>query len=371
MITASHTGEHRTSTIYIKPTYAVIMPTPNKSRGPLTDLQRENMRNLERNQHDGKLSQKSIRKLVNAVNWLVASAPKKWVFQKESGKRFSFRVNFVTLTLPTTDHDISDHHFKKIMLHAFINACRYRYDLKNFVWKVEAQANGNIHAHFTTDTYLPWRGVRDVWNRILAKNGLIDKYHDKHKDLSFQQYVNMYGDRDNVTTEDLRRRYQSGVDSNWRDPNSTDVHAVHKVKDIAAYLAKYMSKEEEERRKIKGRLWSCSYGLSQANGFSAIVEEELNSRDIEQLYNNGIEYHTIDVEDKITKEKRVIGTIFFFKLEDWKTKIRGRLSNLYHEVLFYLRNGMDLNLLFNPPPEIMRQQIITPRQQELQTYCPF
>lgn len=38
------------------------------------------------------------------------------------------------------------------------------------------------------------------------------------------------------------------------DPNSTDVHAVYKVKNIAAYISKYMSKDADKATTIKGVL---------------------------------------------------------------------------------------------------------------------
>src|SRR5690606_15700456 len=187
---------------------------------------------------------KASRRLSNAVNWLIASAKNKYIFDKESGKKFTFKINFITLTLPTTDHNISDHYFKSKLLHNFINTCRYKHDLKNYVWKVETQENGNIHAHFTTDTFIHWKDLRDIWNRILIKHGVMESYTKKHKSIDFDEYVFLYGSRKNSDLKKLRKAYDFGVSTNWESPNTTDVHAVHKVKDIASYIATYMSKKE-------------------------------------------------------------------------------------------------------------------------------
>src|SRR5699024_1370876 len=133
-----------------------------------------------------------ITKLRNSINWLVASSKKKKVYSEKRKRHYYFKVNFVTLTLPSSVQNISDHKFKSVLLHNFINQMRYRYGMKNFVWKVETQENGNIHAHFTTDTYLPWDGVRFVWNRILIKNDLMHEYTNKHLAMSFDDYNKTY-----------------------------------------------------------------------------------------------------------------------------------------------------------------------------------
>ena len=251
--------------LFLKPTYAVIMPQIDRGKKGFSISQIQNRVNLKNNKHAGYLSKKSQRKLVNTVNWLVASAKKKHVYSKLDRKKYVFRLNFVTLTLPTTNHNISDHYFKSVMLHAFINACRYKFGLKNFVWKVEAQANGNIHAHFTTDTFMHWKALRAVWNKILKSEGLIDDYTNKFSSMTEEHYISYMRLLGYKNVDGLKSMYKKGVESGWCDPNSTDVKSVRKIKDIGAYLAKYMGKEDKERRAIKGRLWSSSYNLARAN----------------------------------------------------------------------------------------------------------
>jgi len=339
--------EVRGINVYIKPTYAVVLPARDRERGPLTELQKLNLQNLVKNTPEGELSKKAQTRLVNSVNWLVASARKKYIYDKTLNKRFAFRVNFVTLTLPTFEHGITDHKFKAVLLHAFINSCRYRYDLKNFVWKVEAQANGNIHAHFTTDTYLPWRGIRDVWNKILEKHGVIEKYRAKFRAMSEMEYVarNMIGN--DTPLDVLHKRYHLGQSTDWSDPNTTDVHAVHKVKDIGAYLAKYMSKKEEGRRKLKGRLWSCSYSIAKANKLSISIPFQVNTDALRTFFNDAIGFKALEIKDKMTGLPRKVGEIFLFNLSDWFTIITGPIAEVYKKTLFNIRNNIDVDALYS------------------------
>lgn len=339
--------------LHVQPTYSVIIPQRSGNRSERSVLQFLNEKNLQlahetsRTNEAGEvvkrtLSKKAVRRLTNAVNWLVVSARKKWIFDKSTGKRYSFFVNFVTLTLPTTDHTISDNHFKKVMLHNFINTCRYKFDMKNFVWKVEAQENGNIHAHFTTDTFIHWRALRDVWNRILLKNGLIDTYRKKHENMSFDDYYIAYQKGSEYCYNRLKKAYDYGVSTFWSDPNTTDVHSVHKVKDIGSYLAKYMGKKEDDRREISGRLWGCSYNLSESN---KLVCELVGSQSValsDELYYNNIKWKPIESVSKKTGISRTVGDIFFYKTSDWGKVIKGDLLQLYNEHRFNIRYNVDV-----------------------------
>lgn len=343
MIIATQKSEIAGINVYIKPTYTVIMPARSFERGPMSELQRLNMKHLKHNKPTGKISKKAQRRLTNSVNWLVAAAKKKYVYDKRTNKRFSFKVNFVTLTLPGDHQLISDHQFKSKLLHNFINVCRYRYGLKNFVWKVEAQDNGKIHAHFTTDTYLPWRGIRSAWNKILDKHGLLDQYRAKHQNMTFEEYNEIYNPKNEIEIQKMKARFSAGNDSNWSDPNSTDVHSVYKVKDIAAYLGKYMSKKEEDRRCVKGRLWSCSYSIAQANKLSMRLPFDSCISALNTYLKSDLDGYELKPNNKPEFENSKVGDIYFHKLSDWFGKISGPIAELYKKTLFNIRNNIDLS----------------------------
>ena len=146
------------------------------------------------------------------------------------------------------------------MLRKFIDNCRYKYGLKNYVWKVEAQKNGNIHAHFTTDTFIHYRDLLKTWNKILEKEGLIDEFEKEHK---------------------------------HRNPNSVDVKSVKSVKSIASYMAKYMCKNDESKRIIKGRLWGCNYLLSDSHKCSEEITFNSHSKLYKELAKLGCDYKEI------------------------------------------------------------------------------
>src|SRR5690606_15675219 len=95
--------------------------------------------NLSANDHNGTLSKKALSKMANAIDWLLASATEKEVFQKSTGKTFRFKINFCTLTLPDTSNEVSDIFFKKKLVDPFLSSLRKYFGLNNYVWKLEFQ----------------------------------------------------------------------------------------------------------------------------------------------------------------------------------------------------------------------------------------
>lgn len=330
--------------LHVRPTYAVRIPQRTPRTAGMSARQIANKENLKNNKLTGTLSAKASRRLMNSINWLVASAKQKYVYDKQSGKRFSFKINFITLTLPTVDHEITDHAFKSKLLHNFINTCRSSHDLKNYVWKVETQANGNIHAHFTTDTFIHWKSVRDIWNRILVKHGVMAPYTEKHLSMEFNDYVLAYSNGPKTSIKKLRAAFDYGVATGWTSPNSTDVHAVSRVKDVAAYLASYMSKKEEGRRIIKGRVWSCSTNLSEKNKLCIELLGNEGQDYMHSLMRSDIKWKPIECIDKVTGVVRTVGEIFFYHISDWGKKITGPLLDAFNEHRFNIRHALPIDL---------------------------
>lgn len=179
----------------------------------------------------GVISKKAATQINNAVQWLLLFSHKKRVFSKKTKKSYWFLLNFITLTLSTKQMH-SDEYIKEHMLYPFLKWLYRSHKAGLYIWKAEAQKNGNIHFHITLNTFIHWKEIRRKWNQIQSGHGYLKEYISKHK---------------------------------FGDPNSTDIHAVIKTDQIAKYMVKYMVKSQPDRRLITGRLWACSQDLSSIN----------------------------------------------------------------------------------------------------------
>lgn len=254
------------------------------------------------------LSPKAADRLALNIEWLVFLARKKKAFNPKTKQPFTFKINFITLTLPCLQfHD--DDTLKNKCLNQFLTECRKICNLKNYVWRAECQKNGNLHIHLTADVYLNAYLLRSIWNRCLSKLGYIDRYHAKFAGCSFPEYIRLVEPnhpflvnfrkfknkkyrahllrKKGTPVDVLRRRWDYGRQSNWRAPNTTDIHSVRKVRDLAAYLRKYVTKDSTavnsdgryvlQARRISGRLWGCSQSLSKLRTVRTVVTNTIHN----------------------------------------------------------------------------------------------
>ena len=226
----------------------------------------------------GLISQKANRRIKNAIDWLIHITKPKEATNHKTNTQYFWRVNFITLTLCSKQIH-TDNEIKAQLLNQFLTEVRQKYGLKNYLWRAESQSNGNIHFHIVTDVFIPWRTIRDTWNRIQNKLGYVDRFAEK------------FG---------------------HSDPNSTDVHSVQKIRNLSAYLSKYCGKNAKGYtimatqtqaknptfapfinkshrppkkdakffRQIHGNLWGLSQQLSKLKSAADVIdygiEEEIN-----------------------------------------------------------------------------------------------
>lgn len=212
------------------------------------------------NQANGLISAKAERRIKKAISWLIEITPEKTYFSETHGKNFTFKLNFITLTLPAEQMH-PDSVIKKNALNQFLTECRNQYKVKNYIWRAEAQKNGNIHFHLCFDQYIHHSTIRKIWCRIIGKLGYIDAYRQNMEEWHKDGFKVRRELLKNWSKQRQYSAYLSGMSSNWALPNCTDVHAIKKIRNLSSYLAKYCSKNSPERP-IDGKLWGLSNGLS-------------------------------------------------------------------------------------------------------------
>jgi hypothetical protein len=186
------------------------------------------MLNLQDNKPNPELSGKAQKRLKNVLNWLVASNVNYNQNLTAKPKNRQCTLTMITLTLSDTQQ-LSDQEIKTKLLNTFLTDLRRKFPDLPYVWKAEKQANGNIHFHIISPVRLQYMELRNLWNRIQKNAGVLEKFSEKF---------------------------------NHENPNSTDIKYLAKVKNATAYVAKYMAKSTTCNL-VSGRLWGCSYNLSQ------------------------------------------------------------------------------------------------------------
>lgn len=185
--------------------------------------------------YSGKLTHHAQKRLKKAVTLLLQATPRRNVFNQKTGKYFKFHVAFVTLTVSSSSKLLSAKEAYKLLLSPFLLHARRRWGVKLYVWKAELQKRGQVHYHITWDSWVHWRDIRDEWNKLQRRAGLLDEYFE------------------------AKGHY---------DANSTDVHSVKDVGNLEAYIIKYVAKQESEKEATAGKVWDCSSSLKKYKYFT-------------------------------------------------------------------------------------------------------
>lgn len=187
-------------------------------------------------------------------------------------KKTEFYLTFVTLTLPAKQMH-TDNVLKKC-LNRFIDLIKKSKDVKNYVWKAEAQKNGNIHFHILIDRFINHEYIKKSWNNIIGKLGYISKYAENMRTNGFKYVKGL-----NKSFQKQLDYYNEQRKDGFNNPNSTDIHSLRNINNPAKYIIKYMVKLEKEKRPIYGNIIRSSSTLSELKYMQ--IDGDLNM--IEQI----------------------------------------------------------------------------------------
>lgn len=212
------------------------------------------LRNAEllksRKKYTGEITKGAKKRLTKAISLLVQASPEKWIWNPVTKTNQSHKLSFITLTLPDIDAAKDAKFTHKYLLQPMLRILRNKYKMSMYVWKCELQKNDSIHYHLTTELFIPWEQLRQHWNALLRKNGMLE---------AFQK--------------------QYGHDN----PNSVDIHSVNKVNDLEAYLVKYISKEYQNSKKLAGKVWDCSKNLKESTYFTTTLTYDLHQQILKEI----------------------------------------------------------------------------------------
>lgn len=221
----------------------------------------------------GHVSVQARRKLSKAIDYLLFLAADKALPDTAHGKKYNFKIAFVTLTLPSSQIH-SDNEIKDQLLNQFLIELKFRHHVHNYIWRAEKQKNGNIHFHILIDKFISWSVLRDRWNRICNKLGYVDRYRDEMRTFHKSGFKIRQELLEKWDYKSQIKAYQKGKLNDWNSPNSTDIHSLYKIHRIKEYITKYCTKDENYTE-THGRLWGCSVNLSHIKGATTVLISEL------------------------------------------------------------------------------------------------
>ena len=225
-------------------------------------------------------------------------------------KKINFKLTFITLTISGKQHN-TDEEIKSKLLNHFLTTARRKWKMKDYIWKAEKQENGNIHFHILTNIYIKHIEIRKEWNSIQNKKDFnyVDIYSSNMQEFfknGFRKFP-----KDRRTEGKQLIAYSENKSIYWTNPNSTDIHALYKIKNISAYMSKYLAKSVTKTDRVQEleKLFQEKELLK--NEYSENVRIYLFEPDndnIQELLQGKIE--VIELKIKELKSKGVSGKIW-------------------------------------------------------------
>lgn len=203
---------------------------------------------LQKKFHDFKISPNSARNLRDKIEYLFQFAKARKVKTLAGNQIVNFKCAFITLTLPAKQKHPTAL-ISEICLDDILQKMRKVLNMRNYVWRMEFQGNGNVHYHLVTDTYVDFLWLQKEWNKSVQKLGYIADYQAKMSNLSFSDYCENYSQGGKIGKDLLYKRYVKGRAMNWSQPNSVDVKNAKASDSVGYYISKYFSKKEKKTMK--------------------------------------------------------------------------------------------------------------------------
>lgn len=238
------------------------------------------------------------KRMQKAITLLLQSTPYKYQIHPVTGRTVAHKISFITLTTPTHEKSYDAKFCHKHLLEPLLRILRTRYGMKSYIWKVELQANKQIHYHITTEIMINHTALRNIWNNLLNKHDMLE------------QFKLEYG---------------------HSNPNSTDIHAVQKINNIEAYLVKYICKEYQNEDKLNAKVWDCSKNLKVAGYFKTELD-----------------FGTHQIIRQLQTTRQVITHYFEkavyldFKTTDYYSYFNDSIQNEYYKHLENIQSWTDL-----------------------------
>lgn len=216
-------------------------------RGPSPEMLKKFRENKT---YSGAVTKGAQRRIRRSVDRLLQLSEVQKIYNPVIKTIQKFRLNFITLTVASTDKNYSAREMYDLCFKPFLRWLRETKKSQFYIWKAELQKRGQIHYHVISNRFIMHDEIKAKWNELQYKAGILEGFFDK-----FKHY----------------------------NPPSTDVHAVYKVKDLSAYFSKYLSKisKDDDGNTIDettGKIWDCSRALKSFKHFTAPVSIEMDTK---------------------------------------------------------------------------------------------
>ena len=237
------------------------------------------------------------KRLAKAITIMSQAIKPGWRHNPVSDRMEYHKFSFITLTVSDAKNITARQGYDLLLSH-FLDwmtrtAAKKDPTAKTYVWKAELQKRGQLHYHITTPAWIHWREIRDKWNELQHKAGLLNAYAAEHGHFDPNS-------TDIHNTKSVRKADLYMIKELCKSISAVQLEAIEEVrKKVAAGLLPEEQEEEEikkitaEKIKTIGRIWGCSEDLLGVNYFTLSVTRD-HERQIDEWVKQGLARRKVD-----------------------------------------------------------------------------
>jgi hypothetical protein len=190
-----------------------------RGHGRLNNKKTWQAKDLNKTAYSGRVTQGVRKRMTRALNIMLMTVKPKTMTNPVNGRLIHHKLSFITLKISNPEKITGREAYDKCFSH-FLDWMSKTKKVKLYVWKLEMEKSKKIHYHVTVPDFIHYEEIRDTWNDLQRKAGFLAEYAAEHG------------------------HYKA---------NSTDIHEVMNVRDLASYIIKAFADSLAKAERLKQR----------------------------------------------------------------------------------------------------------------------
>jgi len=282
-----------------------------------------------------------------AVDTMLQITKPQRILNPITNKVFTHRLSFITLTISSTSKQ-EDKFCYDNLLRPFLQWLDKTIGVELYIWKAELQQRGQIHYHLTTPTFILHDKIREKWNYLQKKNGII-KGNQYPPSTEIKEAKNIRNIEAYLVKEICKDTIETHL---FNEPNQNEKVLCQDL--IFGNIISCYPSQTFNDKTIYSKIWDCSENLKKNPYFTIEINQE-NYQEIQQTKAT-TEYNKIIQTEHCT--------IIDLK-ENYKDEILE--NNLKIEHNKYI-NCIKNNLKYESKTQILKKEIKDKKAKEWEDY---
>lgn len=259
---------------------------PESDSSSYSEKRRDNMLAVRTSRYSGTMTGGARKRLTKSITLMAQAVKPRWIHNPVINRTVHHHLSFMTLTIANCRNLTGQEAYTQLLAPflQWLRDTRCTIDqqtVKAYVWKAEKQKRGQIHYHLVIPDFIHHRKIRQKWNALQKKAGLLDDYAKEHGHFnppSTEMKAKKTGEM-KYLVKDIVSEMAKTVDA-WELEIAKQVDAEIESGQLVGWKGfcdlDYLRKAEiaerlEKKVSIEGKTWDCSLNLSRAKYFTITV----------------------------------------------------------------------------------------------------